>query len=164
VAARTAAAARPNILGRLGRLFETPNDSDGSDGQNEVEQQSADARTARTGVSNSSGDSAQPQQVSEEESRTLRTSLSYPRVYSKKYNENNDVHAYTLKGFCPPVRNVRESEAGFNPPSELQEGVRDVRSSGQPPNSDLGMAAVSHAEHGEPSEEDLERMMNESPY
>jgi hypothetical protein len=87
------------ILGRLGRVFNSPLGPDATDGVTEVEMKTAqleDSRTGRTGEQDWTGELFLTE-------RTLRTP-QYPLCTALKDKNNNiDVH----KGFERPVRGVR---------------------------------------------------------
>jgi hypothetical protein len=119
VAVKPAERVQPGILGRLGRVFQSPiavtKIPDASDGVGEVQPRSAgieppkaDVRTARTGLSNSNGGSAEEGLLPLEESRTLRTGVSNPYAYAEESPIYNIVS--TPKEFAGGVRSVREPE------------------------------------------------------
>jgi hypothetical protein len=118
------------ILGRLGRVFGSPNGTDsnmaGSDASDGVPQVQPGpigglqpSRTPRTGVSESSQGAA-------DNSRTLRTPLN-PNGYEEVFFGDEKEEYCTCKEFAPPVRSVRETEAQPEAEPESAGGVRSVR-------------------------------------
>lgn len=149
VAAKVGGSVQFGILGRLGRVFQTPiaipKSQDATDGSTEVQPQSAEVRTLRTGDANSNNGSADQDCRPLEESRTLRTGVSNPYAYAEKVPIDNRASAY--KEFGRGVRSVREAGKAVEPPTtegegglESRRGVRCVRE---------GEAAVRPSEPGE---------------
>jgi hypothetical protein len=118
VAAKVGGSVQFGILGRLGRVFQTPiaipKSPDATDGSTEVQPQSAEVRTLRTVDANSNNGSADQDGRPLEESRTLRTGVSNPYAYAEKVPIDNRASAY--KEFGRGVRSVREGEAAVRPP------------------------------------------------
>ena len=117
------------VLGRLGRVFASRAKPDAADGVGEVGPESNEVRTPRTGETKSVQDG-------EQESRTLRTPLSFLSVSEKE--KEKDENTPTLKDYGESVRSVRD----VPPPSELGEGVRAVRQSQRLPHFTPGGTLV----------------------
>lgn len=130
-ALKVAGVVQGGILGRLGRVFATPatvaQSSDASDGVSEVQPQVEEARTPRTGVLKSSDGPRVGDELPLEESRTPRTPVENSRVYAERILPEEEDVIDMLKEFRGGVRSVREGEAAVEPPLELEEGVRSVR-------------------------------------
>lgn len=108
VSAKQPATIQRELLGRLGRVFESPKNSDASDGANRVETEVEEVRTARTNETESNGETL-------ELFRTPRTPSSLlPRVREEK----EEIDHICTKEFCSPVRSVRSSEGKSNPPKK----------------------------------------------
>ena len=111
-------AVQSGMLGRLGRVFASAvrvdNGPDATDGVIEVQSDLDESRTPRTGETKCVQDEQQ-------ESRTLRTPLSFLSVREKEIEK--DENTPTLKDYREGVRSVRAVPLQI----ELGEGVRAVR-------------------------------------
>ncbi len=119
VASKTIGSVQNGILGRLGRVFPTPKNSDASDGVIEVEPLETEVRTPRTGVCESSQETAEFQRTSFELSRTARTPSSLlTRIEKRIEIEKEKEEEIYVKESREGVRAVRSSESETNPPIE----------------------------------------------
>lgn len=127
------AAVQASIIRRLEQVFPAatavPKAPDASDGVCEVQTQLFEVRTPRTGEPKSDCGSAEANREQKANSRTSRTPLSNSLYAAEADSQKGNNICATLKEFCNPVRDVRESELGEradNPPTELEKGVRSV--------------------------------------
>lgn len=118
--ANTAAPLKAGVLGRLGRLFETP--------------EQENSRTA-------------------DQFGTAGTPFSYLRAYAREDVKRENIYRDII-GFDQSVPSVPTAEERSN----FENPVPSV------PEGSSAVAAASHAEPSEMTEEDLERKMNETPY